>query len=199
MVELGNTSSSKENTRILAKEMPNSDTRAIAPRLSKDAEGYWKKMDKHFEDILNDSKKAFKIKTLINIILIILGVALIVNALTWTWYKGTADGWSIFSGGIGIGALVSLFFYKSQDAISKAVANLSVVDMVFKSHYRAYESITDYDYKADNSLPHREVGDLKEMLELLEKTTKAHVELIQQVQLTESPNPQDAGNTKASN
>jgi hypothetical protein len=199
MVELGNTSSSKENTSILAKEMPNSDTRAIAPRPSKDAEGYWKKMDKHFEDILNDSKKAFKIKTLINIILIILGVALIVNALIWTWYKGTADGWSIFSGGIGIGALVSLFFYKSQDAISKAVANLSVVDMVFKSHYRAYESITDYDYKADNSLPHREVGDLKEMLELLEKTTKAHVELIQQVQLIESPNPQDAGNTKASN
>jgi hypothetical protein len=196
MVELGNTSTSKENTGILAKEMPNSDTRAIAPRPSKDAEGYWKKMDKHFEDILNDSKKAFKVKTVINIILVILGVALIVYALIWTWNKGTADIWGMFTGGIGIGALVSLFFYKSQDAISKAVANLSVVDMVFKSHYRAYESITDYDYKADNSLPRREVGDLKEMLELLEKTTQAHVELIQQVQLIE-PASQETDANKA--
>jgi hypothetical protein len=185
MVDLANTSSSTENTGILGKELQSTDTRAIASRPSKDAEGYWKKMDKHFEDILSDSKKAFKVKTVINIILVVLGVALIANAIIYTIFKGTADGWSFFTGSVGIGALVSIFFYKSQDAISKAVANLSVVDMVFKSHYRAYESITDYDYKADSSLPHREFGDLKEMLDLLEKTTRAHVELIQQVQLTE--------------
>jgi hypothetical protein len=198
MVQLGNTSNPTENAGILAKEMPNSDTRAIAPRPSKDAQGYWKKMDRHFEEILNDSHKAFKIKTIINIMLVIIGTILIANAITYTWLNGTSNGWSFFSGGIGIAALISIFFYKSQDAISKAVANLSVVDMVFKSHYRAYESITDYDYKADNSLPHREIGDLKETLELLEKTTKAHVELIQQVQLVQSPNSQDTDDNKSS-
>jgi hypothetical protein len=88
--------------------------------------------------------------------------------------------------------LVSLFFYRSQDAISKAVANLSVVDMVFKSHYRAYEAITDYDYKADHVLPHRELTDLKNMLELLEKTTKVHVNLNEQIQLAEISEAQDS-------
>jgi hypothetical protein len=183
-------------TRTLDEQLLDNDTRSIAPRPPKDAEGYWKKMDKHFEDILNDSKKAFKMKTIINIMLVIIGAILIANAITYTWMRGTSDGWSLFSGGIGMGVLISMFFYKSQDAISKAVANLSVVDMVFKSHYRAYESITDYDYKADNSLPHREIEDLKEMLELLEKNTRAHVELIQQIQLIEATNSQDTDSQK---
>jgi hypothetical protein len=57
--------------------------------------------------------------------------------------------------------------------------------MVFKSHYRAYEAITDYDYKADHQLPHRAISDLKSMLELLEKTTKVHVHLVEKIQLNE--------------
>ena len=183
-------------TSTVNEELMSYDGRSIAPRPSKDAEGYWKKMDKHFEDILNDSKKAFKMKTIINIMLVIIGAILIANAIIYAWLNGTSDGWSLFSGGIGMGVLISMFFYKSQDAISKAVTNLSVVDMVFKSHYRAYESITDYDYKADNSLPHRDIGDLKEMLELLEKNTRAHVELIQQVQLIEATNSQDTDSPK---
>ena len=129
--------------------------------------------------------------------LVIIGAILIANAITYAWLNGTSDGWSLFSGGIGMGVLISMFFYKSQDAISKAVTNLSVVDMVFKSHYRAFESITDYDYRADNSLPHREIGDLKEMLELLEKNTRAHVELIQQVQLIEATKAQEPDSQRA--
>lgn len=189
--EMKTTFDSSTKTRAVDEELLNDVKRSIAARPSKDAEGYWKKMDKHFEDILNDSKKAFEMKTIINIMLVIIGAILIANAITYAWYKGTSDGWSLFSGGIGMGVLISMFFYKSQDAISKAVANLSVVDMVFKSHYRAYESITDYDYKADNSLPHREIADLKEMLELLQNNTRTHVELIQQVQLIETTNSQD--------
>ena len=115
---------------------------------------------------------AFRIKTIINITVVIVGLVLVGNAIVYSWIRGT-DAWSLFSGGIGLGALVSLFFYKSQDAISKAVANVSAVDMVFKSHYRAYESITDYDYKADHGLEHRDIADLKGMLELLEKYYKS--------------------------
>jgi hypothetical protein len=152
---------------------------------------YWEKMDKHFYEILDESKQGFKIKTIINIVIVIIGVLLVGNAITYTWIRGT-DAWGLFSGGIGVASLVSLFFYRSQDAISKAVSNLSVVDMVFKSHYRAYEAITDYDYKADHVLPHRELIDLKNMLELLEKTTKVHVNLIKQIELTEISEPQDS-------
>lgn len=152
---------------------------------------YWEKMDKHFYEILNESKQAFKIKTIINIVIVIIGVLLVGNAITYTWIRGT-DAWGLFSGGIGVAALVSLFFYRSQDAISKGVSNLSVVDMVFKSHYRAYEAITDYDYKADHMEPHRELTDLKNMLELLEKTTKVHANLIKQIELTEVSEQQNS-------
>jgi hypothetical protein len=151
-------------------------------------EDFWPKMDKEFFEILRESKHGFKIKTIANIAVIAIGLILIANALVYTWMKGT-DAWSLFSGGIGVASLIAIFFYKSQDAISKAVANLSVVDMVFKSHYRAYESITDYDYKADNPDKYtvrRDINDLKTMLELLERTTQKHVELIEQIQLVES-------------
>ena len=193
--------SSKQTTGIPTRQIAGeSIDRSVSTRPADDADSFWKRMDKHFEDILTESKNSFRVKSVINIILVILGVLLVVNAIMWAWLKGTPDPWVFFSGGIGIGTLVSIFFYKSQDALSKAVANLSVVDMVFKSHYRAYESITDYDYKADHTLPHREITDLKEMLELLERTTKSHVDLIQQVQLiegtsqdTESKSGKDAG------
>ena len=85
------------------------------------------------------------------------------------------------------------FFYKSQDYISKAVANLSIVDMVYKSHYRAYEAITDYDSKVDRLQPHRELGDLKEMLDMLGKTTKEHADLILQIERLPSADEQNAG------
>ncbi len=145
---------------------------------------FWDKMDKQFYDILRESKKGFRINTIINIILVIIGTALVVNSIVYTWMKGI-DSWSLFSGGIGIGTLVSLFFYRSQDAISKAVANLSIIDMVFKSHYRAYESITDYDYRADTGNKKRDIEELKSMLIILESTTKRYVDLIQELLLIE--------------
>ena len=156
----------------------------------KSGDDFWNKMDSQFYDILHEAKQGFKINTAINVILVVIGIVLISNSIAYTWIRGSADSWSIFSGGIGIGALVSLFFYKSQDAVTKAVANLSAVDMVFKSHYRAYESITDYDYKADNSIQIREIEDLADMLRLLEDTTKKHVHLIDRLQLIET-NKQD--------
>ena len=157
---------------------------------------FWDRMDKHNDEVLGNFKKTFRINSSINIILVIIGTVLIANAIVYSWIHGTADGWSIFSGGIGLGALVSLFFYKSQDAISKAAANLAIVDMAFNSNYRAYESVTDYDFKADHNLPHRSLEDLKQMLELLEKTTRAHVDMIAAIQLieaaTEDENDEDA-------
>lgn len=49
-------------------------------------------------------------------------------------------------------------------------------------------SVTDYDYKADNGvLSRRSIGDLESMVKILEKTTKEHVKLMQQLQyLTET-------------
>jgi hypothetical protein len=151
---------------------------------------FWQKMDKQFYDILRESKHGFKINTAINIILVITGGALISNAIAYSWLEPTnaLNAWSIFSGGIGMAALVTLFFYKSQNAITKAIANLSVVDMIFKSHYRAYESVTDYDYRADSGTAVRNLQDLKSMIEILEKTTRRHVKLMQGLQLAEENN-----------
>jgi hypothetical protein len=147
---------------------------------------FWDNLDKHNSDVLGSTKLTFKINSSINVVLVTIGTVLIGNAIVYSWLNGTSDGWSIFSGGIGLGALVSIFFYKSQDALSKAAANLAIVDMAFNSNYRAYESITDYDYRADHQLPRREISDLKEMLELLEKTTKAHIDMIAAIQLIEA-------------
>ncbi len=38
-------------------------------------------------------------------------------------------------------------FYQMMTRLgtSRTVANVSIVDIVYKSHYRAYESIIDYD------------------------------------------------------
>jgi len=169
------------------------DTFSEISRDKDSGHSFWKRMDAHNQQVLGSFKRTYKINSSINIILVIIGVVLIGNAIVYSWLYGTKDGWSIFSGGIGLGALVALFFYKSQDAVSKAAANLAIVDMAFNSNYRAYESITDYDYKADNQLPHRQIDDLKTMLDLLEKTTKAHVDMIAAIQLIEGVKTKDSG------
>jgi hypothetical protein len=137
-------------------EDPSKDIEPLSEsgRDTESGKDFWERMDEHNNEVLGSFKKTFRINSSINIILVIIGTVLIGNAIVYSWIHGTDDGWSIFSGGIGLGALVSIFFYKSQDAISKAAANLAIVDMAFNSNYRAYESITDYDYKLDHGLPH---------------------------------------------
>jgi hypothetical protein len=153
----------------------------------KSPEDFWQRMDSQFYDILRESKKGFKINTVINIILVAIGVALVGNAIAYGWIYKTQDIWNLASGGLGVGALVALFFYRSQNAITRAVGNLSVVDMIFKSHYRAYESITDYDYRSDRLEAHRDIQELESMIKILEKTTRGYVKLMQELKLIDIP------------
>ena len=66
-------------------------------------------MDSHFEDILSGSKLAFNVKTIVNLIIVVLGIVFILNSIYYAWTKNVTDWWSFFSGGIGMAGLVSLF------------------------------------------------------------------------------------------
>ena len=53
-------------------------------------------MDSHFEDILNSSKLAFNVKTIINIIVVVLGIVFILNSIYYAWTKNVTDWWESF-------------------------------------------------------------------------------------------------------
>lgn len=134
----------------------------------------WKALDEKFKETLESAKETFTINKNVNVILVIIGVVLITNSIIYTWIKGI-DGFSLFSGGIGIASVVSLFFYRPQLKINKALEILASVDMAYKSHYLTLESISDY-----NTLHtyNRDFDDLKSMNELLSATTLSYVQMI---------------------
>jgi hypothetical protein len=135
----------------------------------------WKELDTKFKDTMNSAKETFTINKNVNIILVIIGVVLITNSLIYTWSRGS-DGFSLLTGGAGIATVVSLFFYRPQLNINKALKTLASVDMTYKSHYLTLESISDY-----NTLHtyDRNIQDLKDMNELLKDITTSYMQMLE--------------------
>jgi hypothetical protein len=77
-----------------------------------------------------------------------------------------------------IGTFVVIFFINSQSNINKAVASLAQTFMIYKSHSREYESITDYDYEMQQLEGPRKIEEVKVMDNELERLTKFYVDLI---------------------
>jgi hypothetical protein len=59
-------------------------------------------------------------------------------------YNTFPDLTGIISGGSGIASLITLFFYKSQKYIQQSLTNLAITQMIYKSHYLSFETISDY-------------------------------------------------------
>ena len=121
----------------------------------------------------------------INIVIIAVGISLLANAVGYAWYTSYSGGvatagagansWSIFSGGLGMTAFATLFFLKPQGNITKALGNLTQIQMICKSYCLQFDTILEYHVK--NEL--KNIHELNDMIITLQNSTSAAVKLIQ--------------------
>ncbi len=143
----------------------------------RESDNFWHMVDHQFKEITKAGLAAFVINKYINVILVIIGVALVGNSILYTWLK-SVDAWSTLMGGIGIGAFVVIFFNNSQSNINKAVASLASIFMIYKGHSREYETITDYDYEMQVKPGPRDIEEIIKMDQELERSTDFYVNLV---------------------
>ena len=117
-------------------------TRAAAPLEDSarhySSRDYWQRMDDMFDRTIAIAENSYKTNRMINIIVVIIGIVLIANSIVYTWYKQSPDAWSLFSGGLGLVSFVTIFLTKPQLRITKALANLVQIQMIYKSHSLEY-------------------------------------------------------------
>jgi hypothetical protein len=148
--------------------------RATGPRESDD---YWMKIDDQFQQVTEAAKTAFKLNKNINVILVIVGVIFIANAILYSWFR-ESDLWNTLLGAAGIGTVVVIFFINSQSNVNKAVSSLAQIFMIYKAHSREYETITDYDYEKQQQDGPRDLNEVKEMNNELERSTQFYTDLV---------------------
>ena len=139
---------------------------------------FWILVDQHFKDIIQAGQSAFKLNMLINKIVVAIGIILIGSSILYSWVNG-ANPWSTLTTGIGMGSFVIVFFINPQSNINKAVASLASVGVIYKAHKHEFEAIISaisplYDEGGiiNNS------DKLKDLIEVLEKSTTHYVDLL---------------------
>lgn len=133
------------------------------------------RIDKASSGTVKTARSYYETNRKINIIIVSIGIILLANSIVYTWVKGTPDYWSVFSGGLGIAAFVTIFFTKPQENITKALGNLAQVQMICKSYCLQFDILLDY--YLNNEI--HDIGELTKMNLAIQKSTHKAVKLIQ--------------------
>jgi hypothetical protein len=135
-------------------------------------------MDDMFDRTIAIAENSYRTNRIINIIVVIIGIVLIANSIVYTWIKQTPDAWSLFSGGLGLVSFVTIFLTKPQLRITKALANLVQVQMIYKSHSLEYEAISDYHWEKFKN-GNRDIAELTQMNKELDRATENAARLVE--------------------
>ena|SRR2546428_2022083 len=116
-------------------------TLSIPPR-NDDPTGYWKRVDNMFYSTVGRAQTAFRVNIAINIIIVIVGLALVGVGLYSTIVKG-ADFSSLTFAGVGAADLVTTFFANPQKGVQKSLDNLASIQAAYQSYLVELEHWTD--------------------------------------------------------
>ncbi|MBI2126479.1 MAG: hypothetical protein HYU02_04085 [Thaumarchaeota archaeon] len=186
-------------SKPIAAEAAPERARKSTTRKPGQGETYWEKMDALFYRTMEIAELSYRTNRMINLIIVAIGVILVANSIAYTWYKQTADSWSLFSGGLGIVSFMSLFFTKPQTSINRALGNLTQLQMIYKAHARIFETISDYDYEKYEESGARDLSEIIQMDKELERATEAYVKLVEdytEKDSTSEENESAKGNNK---
>lgn len=158
-----------------------------------------------YENTVKAAKEAFNINKIINIVIVVIGIALIINSIVYSWYK-EMDAVGLISGGLGVGTTISIFFRNPQHYINKAAGNLAQITMVYKTHSLFYDIAKFYMRDRIDKLKEKEGYDENSYSKLqseiiifykeLEDTTEKYVKQIETY--VEKKEKKPANNTASS-
>lgn len=117
----------------------------------------------------------------INLLLVCIGVVLLVDSIAYAWYSGI-NLWSLFSGGLGITSFATLFFTKPQQNITRALGNLTQIQMIYRSYCLQFDTILDAHLR---SVETSSIEELNKLNMALRQATENAVMLIQEKVETE--------------
>jgi hypothetical protein len=155
--------------------------------LRKERSEHLERLEKACAGMTKSAKGYYETNKKINILLVSIGVVLLVDSIVYAWYSGI-NLWSLFSGGLGITSFATLFFTKPQQNITRALGNLTQIQMIYRSYFLQFDTILDSHLRSVES------GSIEELNKLnmtLRQATENAVMLIQEKVETEEVTRKD--------
>jgi len=121
-------------------------------------------MDALFHRTIGHAERAFKINVNINIILVIVGLALIGYSFIYSWIN-SLDVYSTAFGGIGVLSFVATFFMTPQDRIQRTVGDLTQIQMCYRTYCMQWENLGDWQRDNREDITIEQLNDLNKQLE----------------------------------
>jgi hypothetical protein len=139
------------------------------------------RLEKACAGITKSAKGYYETNRKINILIVGIGVALLANSIVYAWvYK--INQWSLISGGLGIASFATLFFTKPQQNITRALGNLTQIQIIYRSYCLQLDTILDAHLR---SVETSDIDDLSKLNMVLRQATENAVRLIQEKVETE--------------
>ena len=169
-------SSAKSLSAILKKKIEGKKMEEERDPIRKERKEHMERIEKACAGTTKSAKTYYETNRKINLLIVSVGVVLLANSIAYAWYDGT-NPWSLFSGGLGITSFATLFFTKPQQNITKALGNLTQIQMIYRSYCLQFDTILDAHIR---SVETSSIDELSKLNMTLRHTTENAVSLIQE-------------------
>jgi hypothetical protein len=172
---------------LLRKKIEDRESEEDRDPVRKERREHLERLEKACAGTTKSARAYYETNRKINLLIVGIGVVLLANSIGYAWYDGT-NPWSLFSGGLGITSFATLFFTKPQQNITKALGNLTQIQMIYRSYCLQFDTILDAHIR---SVETSSIDDLSKLNMTLRHATENAVMLIQEKVETEEMKKMD--------
>src|ERR687897_1289314 len=155
--------------------------------IRKERRDHLERLEKACAGTTKSAKVYYETNRKINLLIVSIGVVLLANSIGYAWYDGT-NPWSLFSGGLGICSFATLFFTKPQQNITRALGNLTQIQMIYRAYCLQFDTILDAHLR---SVETSTIDEISKLNMVLRHATESAVTLIQEKVETEEMKKKD--------
>ena len=166
---------------LLKKKVEDKKSEDDGDPIRKERREHLERLEKACAGTTKSARTYYETNRKINLLIVGTGVVLLANSIGYAWYDGT-NPWSLFSGGLGISSFATLFFTKPQQNITKALGNLTQIQMIYRSYCLQFDTILDAHLR---SVETSSIEELNKLNMTLRQATENAVMLIQEKVETE--------------
>ena len=182
-----NSAAKKLSPILLGKKIKARESKEDRDPIKSERREHLERLEKACAGMTKSAKGYYETNRRINLLIVGIGVALLVNSIMYAWAYGINQ-WSLLSGGLGITSFATLFFTKPQQNITRALGNLTQIQMIYRSYCLQLDTILDAHLR---SVETSGIDDLNKLNMILRYTTENAVRLIQKEVETEETKETD--------
>ena len=182
-----NRAAKKLSPILLGKKIKARESKEDRDPIKSERREHLERLEKACAGMTKSAKGYYETNRRINLLIVGIGVALLVNSIMYAWAYGVNQ-WSLLSGGLGITSFATLFFTKPQQNITRALGNLTQIQMIYRSYCLQLDTILDAHLR---SVETSDIDDLNKLNMILRYTTENAVRLIQKEVETEETKETD--------